>query len=151
MTFVVVGLDGSESSRIAFHQAIAEAEWREAKVVAVHAVSYPTTVGYEFGQADLDALHSNGVALMKEELDKLAADYGGQFPVAVESEIVMGHTGVELMRMAEGHDGERAELVVVGSRGLGGFRGLLLGSVTTYLTHHLPCRLLIVRTWEDHH
>lgn len=47
MSFIVVGLDGSETSRSAFSEAIREAEWRHAKVVALHVVSIPVSVGVE--------------------------------------------------------------------------------------------------------
>ena len=64
----------------------------------------------------------------------------------VEAKVVLGHTGVKLIEVAEDGEDGPAELVVLGSRGLGGFKGLLLGSVTTYAVHHLTCRLLVVPT-----
>ncbi|MEE9416972.1 MAG: universal stress protein [Acidimicrobiales bacterium] len=148
MAFIVVGLDGSQCSRKAFHEAVREATWRDAGLVVVHVVSYPVMSGYEFSaRIDLDALLSRGDKLLEDELAILESEYDGSFPVAVERRVVMGHTGVEMMRAANGEgrdDGETAELVVLGSRGYGGFRGLMLGSVTTYAAHHLSCALLVV-------
>lgn len=145
MKFVVVGLDGSETSRDAFHEALKEAKWREAELHALHSVPYPVLYGHEYAAIDFDQFRLAGEELLKDELDSLASGYGGDFGVTVKSTVVMGHSGVQLMKAATLESGEEAELVVVGSRGRGGFTGLLLGSVSTYLAHHLPHRLLIVR------
>lgn len=145
MSFVVVGIDGSETSRSAFAEAVQEAQWRQYDVLALHVVTVPVSLGYEYGAViDLKLLREAGTQLMAAELEELRARFGGEFPVPVESRTVFGHPGVELIKAAEDGDEGRAELVVLGSRGLGGFKGLLLGSVTTYAVHHLTCRLLIV-------
>ena len=145
MGFIVVGLDGSGTARRAFHEAIKEAEWRGADILAVNVVVFALVAGHELGMADIDELKSGGQAFLDNELAELEADYDGGFPVKIDTHVAVGHTGVELIKAAEGEEGgEHAELVVLGSRGHGGFRGLLLGSVTTYAVHHLPCRLLIV-------
>ena len=148
--FVVVGLDGSQTSRGAFREAVREAQWRDARVVVVHVLSYPVTAMQEFAMTvPVEAIRSSAERLIASQLEKLEAEYEGGFPVEVERRIASGHPGVEIIRAAEGTDGEPAELVVLGSRGLGGFKGLLLGSVTTYAAHHLPCRLLIVPAIAD--
>lgn len=144
MSFVVVGLDGSETSRSAFREAVREATWRQARIVAVHVVHHPVNGLYEFAVVPMDTLRAEGEQLIAKELETLKAEYGSGFPVEIKTRVVVGHSGIEVIRAAEGTDGEPAELVVLGSRGLGGFRGLLLGSVSTYAAHHLPCRLLIV-------
>jgi len=145
MGFIVVGLDGSGTARAAFHEAIREAEWREASILAVNVVVFALVAGHELGMADIDELKDGGHAFLDKELAELEAEYDGGFPVPIDRHVAVGHTGVELIKAAEGpEDGDHAELVVLGSRGHGGFRGLLLGSVTTYAVHHLPCRLLIV-------
>lgn len=59
----------------------------------------------------------------------------------VTGEIVQGNAAAVLLRAAE-----NADLLVVGSHGLGGFAGLLLGSVSTQVLHHAPCPVLVLRT-----
>ena len=145
MGFIVVGLDGSHTARRAFHEAVREAEWRECSILAVNVVVFALVAGHELGMADIEELKAGGHAFLDKELAELGNEYEGGIPVAVDRHVAVGHTGVELIKAAEGpEDGPHADLVVLGSRGHGGFRGLLLGSVTTYAVHHLPCRLLIV-------
>lgn len=143
---IVVGLDGSDSSRVAFGEAIREATWRGTSVLAMHVVHYPSSLGYGVGYLDFDVYRKAGAAFLESELGKLEAEHGDSFPVEVTSRVAMGHTGAELVLAARNEGGEPAELVVVGSRGLGGFKGLLLGSVTTYLVHHLDVPVLVIPT-----
>lgn len=147
MTRVVVGIDGSEASRAAFREATREATWRGATLHAMHIVFFPASFGYETGFIDFDAVMVNGAAFLEDEVAKLVGEYDGDFPVPVTRETSMGHVGVMLAAAASelGDDGEPTELVVTGSRGLGGFKGLLLGSVANYLVHHLKGSLLIIR------
>lgn len=147
MACVLVGLDGSETSRSAFREAIREAGWRGASVRAVHVVAHPVAAGDGFGsRIDLDRLREAGARFLSAELDRLEREHDGGFPVRVVGHITLGHYGMEIIAASRGvgHDDGPAELVVLGSRGLGGFQGLLLGSVTTYAVHHLTCRLLII-------
>ena len=150
MGFVVVGLDGSGTSRAAFREAIREAQWREASLLALHVVAYPVAAGAEFGAViDIQMLQESGEQFAAAEIDKLRAEYNGEFPVDVSYKVVFGHSGAQIIDAASDTDGQKAELVVLGSRGLGGFRGLLVGSVTTYAVHHLTCQLLIVPSSDD--
>lgn len=141
----MVGLDGSNTARRAFREAVSEAEWRDCNILAVNVVVFALVAGHELGMADIEELKAGGHAFLDKELAELENEYDGGFPVTIDRHVAVGHTGVELIKAAEGAEGgPHADLVVLGSRGHGGFRGLLLGSVTTYAVHHLPCRLLIV-------
>ncbi len=145
VSFVVVGVDGSKTSRVAFAEAVREAQWRNASVLALHVVSIPVSIGAEYGaMIDMNMLRDGGRELLASELVALEEGYEGGFPVVVESKTAFGHAGAELIKAAEGGENGPAELVVLGSRGLGGFKGLLLGSVTTYAVHHIACPLLIL-------
>ncbi|MCB0989504.1 MAG: universal stress protein [Acidimicrobiales bacterium] len=150
MRHIVVGIDGSAASRAAFREAMAEAQFREATLVAFHAVPIPVTTGVEYVSIDLETVQQGGESFLENELAALAGEYGGEFPVPVHGEVRLGHCGVQLINAAEEHPDGPAELVVLGSRGLGGFRGLLLGSVTTYAVHHLKTMLLIVPAPDEH-
>lgn len=149
MRHIVVGIDGSAASRAAFREALAEAQFREASLVAFHAVPIPVTTGVEYVSIDLDTVQSGGEAFLEKELAAIADEYGGEFPIPVRGEVRLGHCGVQLINAAQEDPDNPAELVVLGSRGLGGFRGLLLGSVTTYAVHHLTTKLLIVPSPDE--
>ena len=58
----------------------------------------------------------------------------------VQAEVLVGHPSAQLLATARPQD-----LLVVGSRGRGGFTGLLLGSTSTQLAQHAPCPVLVVR------
>jgi len=147
---VVVGIDGSVAARHALHLAIQEAQWRDASVIAVMVIIVPSLALHGLDHSDAERLQSFSEDLAQREIDEARERYGDDFPVPVELVTRVGHPGDELIREAAASD-ERgpAELLVLGSRGLGGFRGLLLGSVTTYVAHHQPCPLLIVRPTDD--
>ena len=95
---------------------------------------------------DLEEIRRSGQEALDAHVADVAATYDGGFPVDVVTRVVIGHTGTQILEAAEDTD---AELVVLGSRGLGGFRGLMVGSVTTYAIHHLRTRLLVIPA-HDH-
>lgn len=145
MGFVLVGLDGSATSRAAFREALCEARWRGVELRAVHVVGRPVSFDDGFAsRVDLGLLQRAGERALSAMLAGLEAEFDEGFPLPVSGTVRLGHVGAEIIAAAEDTAGGSAELVVLGSRGLGGFPGLLLGSVTSYAVHHLPCRLLIV-------
>ncbi len=143
MAVVVVGVDGSETSRAAVREAVRQASWRDASVCLLHTVHFPASMGFETSMLDMDSLRAAGNAVIDDEIARLEADYPDGLPVEVTSVVRLGHAGSELITIGD-DEGFDVVLTVVGSRGYGGFRGLLVGSVTTYLVHHLETPLLII-------
>ena len=147
MPFIVVGVDGSASAQAALEAAVEQAKMIDGEVRAVNVLVLPAMSGYEFGPIDLEAMREASENTLSQALASLAEKHGGTTPVPVETSVVTGHIGIELLRAAEADEG--AAMVVAGSRGFGGFKSLLLGSVTTYLAHHLTCPLLIIPAVEE--
>ncbi len=145
MDVVVVGVDGSGNARRALRTAIAEAEWRSAGVLAVHVVHYPLMIGVgDAAVVDLGALEEAGRAALERELRIVEDEYPDGFPVQVRSVVRLGHVGSQLLCVNHYEEDANVVLTVTGTRGMGGFRGLLVGSTTTYLVHHLKTPLLVV-------
>lgn len=148
MSVVVVGVDRSETSTKALREAIREAQWRGAGVLVGYVVQRPVYATVELGAVLVDALdvEAIGAEAIAAYLAEVESTFDGGFPVSVESEVLVGHAGHQLLELARRHD---AELIVLGSRGFGGVKGLLLGSVTTYAVHHVRRPLLVVPGAED--
>ena len=133
---VVVGLDGSATSDRALATAFDEASWRQTGLVAVHA------------WADADAgLPARWSEIERDEQRLLAEQLAGwqeKYPdVRIERVLVRDRPRHQLLSWST-----RAQLVVVGSRGRGGFSGLLLGSTSQALIHHAQCPVMVVRADE---
>ena len=137
---IVVGVDGSETARLATRWAAREAKQRGATLRLVTAWSLPSGTYYGPAPAsdemvkDLVKAAEDTVALAAQEV----RDEAGL--IDVETSIEEGQATQVLMDAAKS-----ADLVVVGSRGLGGFRELLLGSVSQQLAHYAACPVVIVR------
>ena len=126
---VVVGLDGSASAHAAFAHGAWEANRRGVPLRLVHA-QLPT-----YGLDPVDRRHGHAV-LAECELKAHMA-----FPrLTVSASLVSGSPAGALV-----DESRDAALVVVGSRGLGGFEGLLLGSVGTQLAAHSRCPVIVIR------
>ncbi|MFC8848615.1 MULTISPECIES: universal stress protein [unclassified Micromonospora] len=140
---VVVGVDGSPSSLVAAEHAAQQAAWRSRPLLLVHGYLHPLGYGVPINPYDV------GVPAPTEEarrmLDRTADELRGRWPgVDVEVRQVAGGPAATLVA-----ESPRAELVVVGSRGLGGFAGLLLGSVGAQVAGHGRCPVLVVRPQEQ--
>lgn len=132
---IVVGVDGSENSRQALRWALDEARLRQAQVRVVHAWwIYPMLAD------EMDDPHPTddaGGAVQKFVTETLRE----QDNVEVEAVAVQGQQASAALVDAA----KDAKLLVVGSRGAGGFSSLLLGSVSQQCAQHAPCPVAIVR------
>jgi nucleotide-binding universal stress UspA family protein len=137
MSRIVVGIDASEDSLRALRWALREAELRQASVELVHAYPIP----------ELTAMPMIVTLPSDDELQKAAeqvltdavATVGGAGEIPVTTTARAGSPAAVLCDVARD-----AELLVVGARGLGGFRGLLLGSVSHQVVAHSPCPVVTV-------
>jgi len=140
MKGIVVGIDGSENSLDALRWAAAEARLRDAPLHVVGTFTTPImSTGYEVAVPDPADLQAASETMLGAAIDTVR-DSGALDGVELQSEIIEGHAGERLIGLSRG-----AELLVVGSRGHGGFMGLLLGSVTTYCVNHAECPVVVVR------
>ena len=134
MGTIVVGIDGSENSHDALAWAVGEARMRGAKVRLIHSWTFPAAA------AGTDGLpHADLEAAAEKVLDEAVGAIPDPQGVEVEREIANESPAQCLVSASAG-----ADMVVVGSRGLGGFSGLLLGSVTQQVVHHAKCPVVIV-------
>ncbi|MDV8068672.1 universal stress protein [Rhodococcus sp. IEGM 1366] len=137
---VVVGVDGSALSAQAVGAAFEEAAFRGAELVAVHVWSDLGTAALEDPRAAALApasLEEEEHAVLSENL----AGWSEKYPdVVVRREIYLDNPRGRLLEWSA-----RAQLVVVGSRGRGGFRGMLLGSTSNTLIASAQCPVMVVR------
>ncbi len=134
---IVVGVDGSETSRTALCWALDEARLRSAAVEVVHAWRMPHLDGYHDGVVDPHPGRFERDA--RQLLDRMVGEADTDGEPAVEPILVCDGAAPALLDMAKG-----ADLLVVGSRGRGGFAGLLLGSVSQQVVHHAPCPVVVI-------
>ncbi|MDA3023410.1 MAG: universal stress protein [Actinomycetota bacterium] len=139
---IVVGVDSSKTSLKALRWAIAEAELRGAGLMLVHAFPRPELVGMTM----VVTLPSDDELREASEqvLDDALAAAGGAGETAVTKHVGAGGPASVLVEVAKD-----AELLVLGSRGLGGFRGMLLGSVTQQVIAHAPCPVVVITSDKD--
>jgi nucleotide-binding universal stress UspA family protein len=140
MAGIVVGVDGSAQAKEALRWALAEARLRKAKVRAVYAWRDPYVVTPGFGPPedfDFAALQGLAEEFLASTVAGVVGEEGG---VTIEEVTTEGPAAEVLVEAAEG-----ADLLVVGSRGHGGFAGLMLGSVSQQCAQHASCPVVIVR------
>ncbi|MFE6868687.1 universal stress protein [Kitasatospora sp. NPDC057692] len=136
---IVVGVDGSPASERALRWAVDYARLTGGTVHAVAAWEYPAFYGW--AGASVPAPEFNPEELAGKTLsDTVAKTVGAEPDVRITESVVPGNAAQALLDAARG-----AALVVVGSRGLGGFTGALLGSVSRHLTEHAPCPVVVIR------
>jgi nucleotide-binding universal stress UspA family protein len=133
---IVVGVDGSASSKMALLWAVRQAgltgAWVDAVICWLHPAMYgraPASVDREFG-----------LAAGKVLAQAVAEAVGDRPQVEIRESAALGNAAEVLLERSRG-----AELLVVGSRGHGGFAGALLGSVSQHCVQHASCPVVVVR------
>jgi nucleotide-binding universal stress UspA family protein len=145
---IVVGVDGSSGSRVALEYTLRDAARRRSGVEVITAFAPPEYWGPLYGppqitfdevregvRRDTENTVHDVIELLEGELAELPA-------VAVRA--VSGHAAHALLQAARG-----ADLLVVGSRGHGGFSSMLVGSVSLACMLHAACPVTIVRTTAE--
>jgi nucleotide-binding universal stress UspA family protein len=136
MSKIVVGVDGSRQSTEALRWALDYAS-SDDQIVATHAWQIPPMSGFEFPAYDPADVELYANELVKRVIaETVPTDSDGP---EITTSIHHGHPGRVLIDESAG-----AALLIVGSRGFGGFRGLLLGSVSTYIVHHATCPVVVI-------
>jgi nucleotide-binding universal stress UspA family protein len=137
MERVVVGVDGSDGSRTALRWAATEADQWSVPLVAVMAWEFSPLLVATDAPVGLEDLEAANRHLLRTLLDEeLGADRAESVVLALVEDSPVN----ALLDTATPND-----LIVVGSRGHGGFKGLLLGSVSQQVVHHATCPVTIVR------
>ena len=147
MGVIVVGVDNSDGAKAALRFALEEAKLRDASLRVVHAWQF-ASIGAPGIEAGNQPMFGVEFADLKRSVEaSFEATLHEAIPdpaVGVERRIVEGTAAAALVEESRG-----ADLLVVGSRGLGGFRGLLLGSVGQQVAHHAACPVVIVPHRRD--
>lgn len=136
---VIVGVDAHARSSPAVAFAFAEASRRKVPLVAVHTWWWDEQ-NVVLVAHDLEEENERVVEEHRLVVAEMLAGYRDEFPdVRVTENLVHGHPGSTLVQESRG-----AQLLVVGRRGLGGFPGLVLGSVSLHVAHQAHCPVVVV-------
>jgi nucleotide-binding universal stress UspA family protein len=140
MSGIIVGVDGSGHSQRALALAMREAAIRNVPltVLTVHEAIrgyYSSMVTFEDDPSRTEELR----AMVQAETDKVLAELNGPRPDSVTVKAVHGYPVEEIINA-----GKDADMIVLGSRGSGGFSRLMMGSVSSQVVLHSHCPVLIV-------
>jgi nucleotide-binding universal stress UspA family protein len=140
MKAIVCGVDGSEHGQAALDFAADEAALRRSKLIVVCAWEIPlmiAPVGVVYPTEVLGDLGENAKKIVQAAVSRVAERQPG---VECEGKAIEGQAAGVILEEAK-----PANMIVVGSRGHGGFASLLLGSVTQQVVHHALCPVVVVR------
>ena len=140
MSGIIVGVDGSGHSQRALASAMREAAIRQVPltVLTVHEAIrgyYSSMVTFEDDPDRTEELRT----MVKAETDKVLAELNGPRPDSISVKAVHGYPVEEIINA-----GKDADMIVLGSRGAGGFSRLMMGSVSSQVVLHAHCQVLIV-------
>ncbi|WP_050616352.1 universal stress protein [Bacillus testis] len=137
---ILVAIDGSPMSDKALDTALSLAKWQQADLLLVHvgrSVVMPPTMIIPSAENVYDAVRTAGEKILKQAKQK--AEEEGFTPSA---KYVEGDPAEQIIQLAEQ---EQADLVVIGSRGLGNIKEMVLGGVSHKVSQHVHCPVLIIK------
>jgi nucleotide-binding universal stress UspA family protein len=137
---ILVGVDGSAGSRTALTWAAAEAAEHGADLVALTVWERPLLPPMGSGEVPENALPDPGRTATEELVKIIKEELGEDPPVLVQPRVKQGNPSKVLIEQSAD-----ADLLVVGPRGHGGFRGLVLGSVSQHVAAYAKCPVTVVR------
>jgi nucleotide-binding universal stress UspA family protein len=145
MSRILVGVDASDASIEALRRAAEEARWRSASLEVVYVFSppqqvtaFPVLPEHGSDKADVESRRAKATEELGTWLEEVDVDLDD---LEVEWSVLASHkTASALVDRSKD-----ADMVVVGSRGRGGFKGLRLGSTSEQVTRHARCPVLVIR------
>jgi nucleotide-binding universal stress UspA family protein len=144
---IVAGVDGSSSSLSALRWAVRQAGLTGATVDAVIAWHNPASRGgYGWETAGPEQNYDFGEVAAKTVTEAIGSALEPASDVSVRTQVTQGHPAQILLDASHG-----ADLLVVGSRGHGGFAAALLGSVSQHCVQHASCPVVVIRGQDHDH
>jgi nucleotide-binding universal stress UspA family protein len=142
MSGIVVGVDGSSHSRNALDWALAESALRHTPLTVMTVSPVASSIwGVSAQHYGADEQNRENVRQATQQIvDKAIADADDKSARTVTVQAVSGLPADELIKASQD-----ADLLVVGARGAGGFVKLMMGSVSSQVTHHAYCPVVVVR------
>jgi nucleotide-binding universal stress UspA family protein len=140
MPGIIVGVDGSGYSRRALEWAMKEAAARKTPLTAM--TVHELIRGYYSAMVEFPGdqiLAEKARQAVQAEVDFVANDLGDSAPASVTVQVASGSVVEELVNASKD-----ADMLVVGSRGAGGFSRLMMGSVSSLVTQHATCPVVII-------
>jgi len=135
---IILAIDGSDHSYRALECAKNLARSLGGSLWLVHVFPHTSDLlGYEQYESLVARRTTAGQAILNEARERL-----GEIPVAIKEELIEGPEAEAILNVAQTRE---ADLIVMGTRGLGSLRGLLLGSVSNKVIQQAPCPVLLVR------
>ncbi len=135
---IIVGLDGSDAGWQALKYAQNLAEKYSAKLILVHA--YPRTSDLHDWDG-YDTLLSQRKSI-GQKIIETGRRLLGDSSIEVEEDLLEGPAADAILSVVQARN---ADLVVIGTRGMGAIKGMLFGSVATKISHHADCPVMVVR------
>ena len=138
---ILIAIDGSDHAEKAFQHAMTLAQKFGSSVLVVHVMS-PPRAGGEMGHFPVQEALKVALETAEGLVSKFSSVAQHEFGLQVEAVTARGSVADEILKMA---DSNKADLIVMGSRGLTGFKELVLGSVSSAVVHRAKVPVLTVK------